>query len=108
MAIEFDNAKMQEALRASLIIEQQTEVLNDVIGDVAGDFGVNKPTAKKIIKAYAKDTLEKTQEKLEDERSSLANAEVMIEAVEGLTMDTDGLFEDKNASSDDEDGDAEE
>jgi len=53
---------------------------------------VNKGTAKKIIMAYAKDSLQKTQEKLEDERSSLANVESMIEAVEGITIDTEELL----------------
>ena len=94
MAIDFDNEKMTTAMRAALILEQQSEILNEVIGDIAADFGVNKGTAKKIIMAFAKDSLEKTSEKIEDERSSLANAEVMIEAVEGMNFDTEEVLED--------------
>lgn len=93
MSVEFDNEKMETAMKAALIIAQQTEVLNEVIGDIAADFGVNKGTAKKIINAFAADKLEKTQEKLEDERSSLANAEVMIEAVENMSFDAEDLLE---------------
>lgn len=93
MAIDFDNEKMETAMKAALIIAQQTEILNEVIGDIASDFGVNKGTAKKIINAYAADKLEKTQEKLEDERSSLANAEVMIEAVESMSFNGDEVLE---------------
>ena len=48
MAIDFDNEKMETAMKAALIIAQQTEILNEVIGDIASDFGVNKGTAKKI------------------------------------------------------------
>jgi len=80
-------------MKAALIIEQQQEILNDLIPNIADDFGVNKGTAKKIIMAYAKDTLQKTQEKLEEERSSLANVEAMIEAVEGVVIDTESLLE---------------
>jgi len=87
--IDYDNGKMTEALRSALIIEQQNEILNEIIPTIAEEFGVNKGTAKKIIMAYAKDTLAKTQEKLEDERSSLANATVLIEAIEGVTVSTD-------------------
>ena len=94
MAIDFDNEKMTTAMRAALILEQQSEIFNEVIGDIAADFGVNKGTAKKIIMAFAKDSLEKTSEKIEDERSSLANAEVMIEAVEGMNFDTEEVLED--------------
>lgn len=94
MSIEFDTEKMETAMRAALIISQQTEILNDVIGDIASDFGVNKGTAKKIINAFAADKLEKTSEKIEDERSSLANAEVMIEAVEGMNFDSEEVLED--------------
>lgn len=94
MSIDFDNEKMTTAMKAALIISQQTEILNDVIGDIASDFGVNKGTAKKIINAFAADKLTKTQEKIEDERSSLANAEVMIEAVESMNFDTEEVLED--------------
>lgn len=94
MSIDFDNEKMTTAMKAALIISQQTEILNDVIGDIASDFGVNKGTAKKIINAFAADRLEKTSEKIEDERSSLANAEVMIEAVESMNFDTEEVLED--------------
>jgi hypothetical protein len=91
---DFDSEKMEEAMKAALIIEQQADILNELIPAIADSFGVNKGTAKKIIMAYAKDTLAKTQEKLEDERSSLANVEAMIEAVEGITIDTETLLED--------------
>ena len=91
---DFDSEKMTEAMKAALIIEQQSDVLNELIPAIADSFGVNKGTAKKIIMAYAKDSLAKTQEKLEDERSSLANVEAMIEAVEGITIDTEELLED--------------
>jgi hypothetical protein len=90
---EFNNENITEAMKAALIIEQQQEILNDLIPNIADDFGVNKGTAKKIIMAYAKDTLQKTQEKLEEERSSLANVEAMIEAVEGVVIDTESLLE---------------
>ena len=88
----FDNDKMIEALKAALIIEQQSDILGNLLPNIADEFGVNKATAKKIIMAYAKDSLQKTQEKLEDERSSLANVESMIEAVEGITIDTEELL----------------
>ena len=91
---DFDSEKMTEAMKAALIIEQQSDVLNELIPAIADSFGVNKGTAKKIIMAYAKDSLAKTQEKLEDERSSLANVEAMIEAVEGITIDTEELLVD--------------
>ena len=91
---DFDSEKMTEAMKAALIIEQQSDVLNELIPAIADSFGVNKGTAKKIIMAYAKDSLAKTQEKLEDERSSLSNVEAMIEAVEGITIDTEELLED--------------
>jgi DNA-binding MarR family transcriptional regulator len=84
---DFDQEKLENAIRAQLIIAQQEEIINECIGDISADFGVNKPTAKKIIKAFAADKLEKTQEKMEDERSSLANAEVMMEAVENLSIE---------------------
>lgn len=90
------NEIMEDAMKAALIIEQQSDILNDLIPKIADEFGVNKGTAKKIIMAYAKDTLEKTQEKLEDERSSLANVEAMIEAVEGITIDTEAILEEVN------------
>lgn len=89
MSVEFDTEKMEKALRAALIIAQQTEVMNEVIGDVASDFGVSKGIAKKLVTAYANDKLEKTQEKMEDERSSLSNAEVMIEAIENMSIEAD-------------------
>lgn len=89
MAIEFDNGKMTEALKSCLIIAQQEDILKEILPDIADDFGVSKGVAKKILKAYALDTLSKTAEKMEDERSSLANAEVMIEAIEGVTVSTD-------------------
>ena len=95
MAVEFDNEKMEKALKAALIIAQQTEIMNEVIGDISADFGVSKGIAKKIITAYANDKLEKTQEKMEDERSSLANAEMLIEAVEGMGLDTISDAEDE-------------
>jgi len=93
MAVEFDQEKMETAMKAALIIAQQTEVLNEVIGDIAADFGVNKGTAKKIINAFAADKLEKTSEKMEDERSSLANADVMIEACENMSIEAEDLME---------------
>ena len=88
---EFDQEKLEEVIKAQLIISQQEEIINDNIGDIAADFGVNKSIAKKIIKAFAQDKLEKTQEKMEDERSSLANAEVMMEAVENLSVEAPEL-----------------
>ena len=93
MAIEFDQEKMETAMKSALIIAQQTEILNEVLGDIAADFGVNKPTAKKIINAFAADKLEKTSEKMEDERSSLANADVMIEACENMSFSAEDLLE---------------
>lgn len=83
------NGMMQEALKAFLIIEQQQDMLKEILPTIADNFGVNKPTAKKILAAYAKDTLEKTSEKMEDERNSLANAETMISAVEGVVVAPD-------------------
>ena len=77
---------MQEALKAFLIIEQQNDMLKEILPIIADNYGVNKPTARKILAAYAKDTLEKTSEKMEDERSSLANAETMITDVENITV----------------------
>lgn len=86
---DFDNGQVTEALKSALIITQQTEILNEILPDVASDFGLTKSMAKKIVMAYAKDNLSKTQEKMEDERSALANAEVMIEAIEGVSVSTD-------------------
>ena len=86
---DFDNGQMTEALKSALIITQQTEILNEILPDVASDFGLTKSMAKKIVMAYAKDNLSKTQEKMEDERSALANAEVMIGAIEGVSVSTD-------------------
>lgn len=88
---DFNKEKLENAIRAQLIISQQEEIINESIGDIAADFGVNKSIAKKIIKAFAQDTLEKTQEKMEDERSSLANAEVMMEAIESLSIEPTDL-----------------
>jgi len=85
--INFDNEKMTEALKCGLIIAQYEEKMKELIPGIADDFGVSKAIAKKIIKAYCVDTLEKTQEKLEDERASLVNAEIMIEAIENVTVD---------------------
>jgi hypothetical protein len=82
--IEFDNGRVTEVLRACLIIAQQQELIDEVIPDIAEEFGVSKGAVKKICMAYAKDTLQKTQEKLEDERSMLANVELLIEAVENI------------------------
>ena len=93
MSTPFDREKMTDAMKAALIIEQQSDILNDLLPSIADEFGVNKGTAKKIIMAYAKDTLAKTQEKLEDERSSLANVESMIEAVEGVAGDVEAMIE---------------
>jgi hypothetical protein len=83
--IEFDNGRVTEVLRACLIIVQQQEMIDEVIPDIADEFGVSKGSVKKICMAYAKDTLQKTQEKLEDERSMLANIELLIEAVENIS-----------------------
>lgn len=90
---DFDQEKMETAMKSALIIAQQTEILNEVIGDIAADFGVNKSTAKKIINAFAADKLEKTSEKMEEERSSLANADVMIEACENMSIGAEDLLE---------------
>jgi len=95
MAIEFDTEQMETVMKSALIIAQQTEIINENIGDIAATFGVNKPTANKIIKAFAADKLEKTQEKMEDERSSLANAEVMMEAVENMSVEVPELEDDE-------------
>jgi len=93
MAIEFDSEVMENAMRASLIIAQQDEILNEALGVLAGGFGVSKGIAKKIIKAFAADKMEKTQEKMEDERSALANADVMLEAVENMSFEPEDLLE---------------
>lgn len=85
--------KLTELIKAQLIIAQQEEIFKEHIGDVADHFGVTKPIAKKIIKSYAQDTLEKTQEKLEDERSSLANIDTLIDAVDGAVVDETVLEE---------------
>lgn len=85
--IDFDNDKVTEALRSCLIIAQQQEILSEIIPDIAADFGVSKGAVKKICMAYANDALQKTQEKLEDERASLANVELLIEAVEGIKVE---------------------
>jgi len=79
--------KTQDALKAYLIIEQQQAILKDILPSIADAYGVNVATAKKILIAYAKDTLEKTSEKIEDERNSLANAETMISAIENLVVE---------------------
>lgn len=101
--IDFDNEKFHEVIRAQLIIAQQEDIVKENIGTVADDFGVSKAIAKKIIKAYCVDTLEKTQEKLEDERSSLANAEVLIEAIEDISPDHYKDVEENDNDEDDED-----
>ena len=88
------NGMMQEALKAFLIIEQQQDMLKEILPTIVDNFGVNKPTAKKILAAYAKDTLEKTSEKMEDERNSLANAETMISAVENVVVAPDPTGDD--------------
>ncbi len=93
MAVEFDIEVMESAMKSALIISQQTEILNEAIGTLATTFGVNKGTAKKIITAYAADKLEKTAEKMEDERSSLSNASTLLEAVENMSFDTADLLE---------------
>lgn len=78
---------MQEAITAYLIIEQQQEKLKEILSPIADSFGVNLPTTKKILVAYAKDTLDKTSEKMEEERNSLANADTMISAIENLVIE---------------------
>lgn len=93
MAVEFDQETMEAAMKAALIIEQQTEIMNEALGNLAADFGVSKGIAKKIIMAFAKDKIERTQEKMEDERSALANADVMLEAVENMSFDPEDLLE---------------
>jgi len=93
MAVEFSTEVMEDAMRASLIIEQQAEILNEALGTLAGEFGVTKGIAKKIITAFAKDKMEKTQEKMEDERSALANADVMLEACENMSFEAEDLLE---------------
>jgi len=90
---------LEEALRAALIIEQQTEILNESISALASEFGVSKGIAKKIIMAFAKDKLEKTQEKLEDERTALSNADTFIQVVENMSLE--------GFSRDEEDGEGE-
>lgn len=84
--LDFDNGRMLEALRASLIIAQQQELLDEMVPDIAEEFGVSKSAVKKICRAYAQDALQKTQEKLEDERTQMANIEVLIEAVDGIKL----------------------
>jgi hypothetical protein len=101
MAVEFSIEKMEDAMRASLIIQQQNEILGEALSELAGDFGVSKALAKKIVTAYAKDTLEKTSEKLEDERSSLANADVMIDSLENMSFDPEDLLETTSQDSED-------
>lgn len=101
MAVEFKQETMESAMRASLIIAQQNEILGEALGELAGDFGVSKGIAKKIVTAFAKDTLEKTQEKMEDERSALANADVMLEAVENMSFDPEDLLETTSQDSED-------
>ena len=86
------NDKMVEAVKCGLIIEQQSELLKELLPTIADEFGVTKSIAKKIIMSFAKDTLAKTQEKLEDERSSLANVEGMIEAIECITVDAESVL----------------
>jgi len=95
MAIEFDTEVMENAMRASLIIAQQEEILNEALGTLAADFGVSKGIAKKIIKAFAADKIEKTQEKMEDERSALANADLMLEAVENMSFEPEDLLDEE-------------
>jgi len=101
MATEFDQEKMENAMRAALIIEQQQEILNENLGDLASDFGVTKGIAKKIITAFAKDKIEKTQEKMEDERAALANADIMLEACENMSFEPDDLLEETADSTED-------
>ncbi len=86
------NGMMQEALKAYLIIEQQQDILKEIVPTIADFYAVNKVTAKKILMAYAKDTLEKTSEQMENERSSLSNAEVMITAVENISVTADTMI----------------
>lgn len=93
MAIEFSTEKMENAMRAALIIAQQQEILDENATELAGDFGVSKSIAKKIVAAFAQDSLEKTQEKMEEQRSALANADVMLEAVENMSFDPEDLLE---------------
>ena len=90
------NGMMQEALKSFLIIEQQQDILKEILPSIADNFGVNKPTARKILAAYAKDTLEKTSEKMEDERNSLANAETMISAIENVVVTPDPTSADED------------
>jgi valyl-tRNA synthetase len=97
--LNFDQDTLREALKSALIIEQQQEILNECLGKLAEDFGVNKSIAKKIIFAFAKDKMEKTQEKIEEERTSLSNAEVMLEVVENITIDTEKILEEGEEES---------
>lgn len=104
MAVDFKQDTMTAAMTASLIIQQQNEILNEALTELAGDFGVSKSIAKKIIVAFSKDTLEKTGEKMEDERNSLISADVMIEACENMSFDPDEALEEAGlVTSDDED-----
>jgi len=84
--IDFDNARVNECLRCALIIAQQQELMSEIIPDIAEEFGVSKGVVKRVAMAYANDQLQKTQEKLEDERSMLANVELLIEAVDGIKL----------------------
>jgi len=99
MAIDFSTEIMENAMRAALIIAQQEELLNESLGELAADFNVSKGIAKKIIKAFAADKLEKTQEKMEDERTALANADSMLEAVENMSFEPEDLLEETTADN---------
>ena len=84
---EFDQEQIENVCKAFLIIAQQEELINEHISKIAAEFGVDKGTCKKILKAWADDKLAKTQEKIEDQRSSLSNAETLIEVVENLSIE---------------------
>jgi len=101
MTVEFKQETMETAMKCALIIDQQTEIFNEAIGELAADFGVSKSIAKKIVTAFAKDKLEKTGEKMEDERSALANADMMIEAVENMSFDAEDLLEETAGNTED-------
>lgn len=96
MNIEFDQEVLNDILRAYLIIATQEDIIKEKMGEIATAFGVSKSLASKIAKSWCNDQLEKTTEKLQEERHSLANAELFIEACENSAIP-------KDSSDDDED-----
>jgi len=80
--------KINDAIKAALIIEQQNEMLKEMIGEISATYGVKKSVIKKLIMASARSSLDKAHEKIDEERETLNNAETFINVLASIDVDS--------------------